>query len=72
MSSQRGPEIARVITEFEAGMLTLKNAVLELHDLSPSVQHRVFAHTKAFQEAGNPFDEDSQEVVIIDAREYAR
>ena len=53
-------------------MLTLKNAVLELHDLSPSVQHRVFAHTKAFQEAGNPFDEDSQEVVIIDAREYAR
>ena len=67
----------RVITEFEAGMLTRKNAVLKHHGLSPSVQQRfIFAHTKAlviaFQEAGNPFDEDSHEVVIIDAREYAR
>ena len=57
-------------------MLTRKNAVLKLHGLSRSVQQRFFAHTKAlviaFQEAGNPFDEDSHEVVIIDAREYAR
>ena len=70
------PEIARVITEFEAGMLTRRNAVLKHHDQSPSVQQRFFAHTKAlviaFQEAGNPFDEDSHEVVIIDTREYAR
>ena len=66
----------RVITEFEAGMLTRKNAVLKHHGLSPSVQQRFFAYTKAlviaFQEAGNPFDEDSHEVVIIDASEYAR
>ena len=33
-------EIARVITEFEAGMLTRKNAVLKHHDQSPSVQQR--------------------------------
>ena len=67
-----GPEIARVITEFEAGILTRKNAVLKHHDQSPSVQQRFVAHTKAliiaFQEAGNPFDEDSHEVVIIDTR----
>ena len=67
-----GPEIARVITEFEAGILTRKNAVLNHHDQSPSVQQRFVAHTKAliiaFQEAGNPFDEDSHEVVIIDTR----
>ena len=31
-----GPEIARVITEFEAGMYTRKNAVLKHHDHSPS------------------------------------
>ena len=66
------PEIARVITEFEAGMLTRKNAVLKHHDLSPSVQQRFFAHTNALaiavQEARNPFDEDSHEVVIIDTR----
>ena len=67
-----GPEIARVITEFEAGMYTRKNAVLKHHDHSPSVQQRFFAHTKAlviaFQEAGNPFDADSHEVVIIYTR----
>ena len=71
-----GPEKARVIMEFEAGLLTRKNAVLKHHGLSPSFQQRFYAHTKAlviaFQEAGNPFDEDSHEVVIIDAREYAR
>ena len=42
-----GPDIARFIKEFEAGMLTRKNAVLKHHDLSPSVQQRFFAHTKA-------------------------
>ena len=70
-----GPEIARVIAEFEAGMLTGKNAVIKHHDLSQSVQQRFFAHTKAlviaFQEAGYPFDEDSHEVVSIDIIEYA-
>ena len=40
-----GPEIARVITEFEAGMLTRKNADLKHHDQSPSVQQRFFAYT---------------------------
>ena len=68
-----GPEIARVITECEAGMYTRKNAVLKHHDHSPSVQQRFFAHTKAlvieFQEAGNPFDADSHVVVIIYTRE---
>ena len=68
-----GPEKPRSSqVEFEAGLLTRKNAVLKHHGLSPSVQQRYFAHTKAlviaFQEAGNPFDEDSHEVVIIDAR----
>ena len=67
-----GPEIARVITEFEVGMLTRKNAVFKHHVQSPSVQQRVVAHTKAlviaFQEAGNRFDENSHEVVIIDTR----
>ena len=68
-----GLEIARIITEFEAGMLTRKNAVLKHHDQSPIVQQRFVAHTKAlviaFQEAGNPLDKDSHEVVIIDTRE---
>ena len=68
-----GPEIARVITEFEVGILTPRNAFFQHHVQSPSVQQRFVVHTKAlvisFQEAGNPFDEDSHEVVIIDTRE---
>ena len=41
-----GPEIARVITEFEAGMSTRKNAVLKHHDPISRVQQWFFAHTK--------------------------
>ena len=33
-----GPDISRIITEFEASMLTRKNAVLKHHDQSPNVQ----------------------------------
>ena len=54
-------------------MFTRKNAVLEHYDQSPSVQQRFVAHTnalfKAFQESGNPFDESSDEVVIIGTRD---
>ena len=68
-----GPEFARVITEFEIDMLMRKNPVFKHHVQSPSVQQRFVAHTKAlviaFQEAGNPFDEDNHKVVIIDTRE---
>ena len=42
-----GPEITRVITEFEVGMLTRKNVVFQHHVQSPSVQQRFVAHTKA-------------------------
>ena len=41
-------EIARVITEFEAGKLTRKNAVLKHHDQSPSVQHVFSPHTPRY------------------------
>ena len=40
-----GPEIARVITEFEAGMHTRKNAILKHHDPITSVQQRFFFRT---------------------------
>ena len=57
----------------QACINTRNNAVFKHHVQSPSVQQRFVAHTKAlaiaFQEAGNPFDEDSHEVVIIDTRE---
>ena len=50
-----------------------KNAFLKHHDQRPSFQQRCVALTNAlviaFQEAGNPFDEDNHEVVIIETRE---
>ena len=69
-----GQENARSSESSRQACFTRKNAVLKHHDLSPSVQQRFFAYTKArviaFQQAGNPFDEDSHEVSIIDTREY--
>ena len=54
-------------------MFTRNKAVLEHYDESRIVQYRFVAHAKArvntFQEAGNPFDENSDEVVIIDTRD---
>ena len=59
---------ARVFTEFEAGISTRTTAVLKHHDQSPSVQNTK-ALTIAFQYAGNHFDDSSDVVVIIDARD---
>ncbi len=71
--SVAGPEVARVIAEFEAGMPSNKEFIPKHHDQSPSVQKRFAADTKAlvaaFQDAGNPFDEDSDEIVILDTKE---
>ena len=54
-------------------MLRRKNAVLKHHDQSPSVQQRCITHTKilvkAFEGAGNHFDENSDEVAIIETRD---
>ena len=71
--SVAGPEVARVIAEFEAGLSSSKGFIPKHHDQSPSVQKRFAADTKAlvaaFQEVGNPFDEDSDEIVILDTKE---
>ncbi len=56
--SVAGPEVARIITEFEAGMQSRKGCVPKHHDQSPSVQLRFTADTKelvaAFQKARIP------------------
>ena len=58
--SVAGPE--KIIMEFEAGMCLRKGLIPKHYNLSPSVQKRFAADTKApvaaFQELGNPFDED--------------
>ena len=67
------PEVARLIAEFEAGMFSSKERIPKHHDQSSSVPKRFAADTKAlvaaFQEAGNPFEEDSDENIILDTKE---
>ena len=71
--SVAGPEVTRVIAEFEAGMTSSKDPIPKHHDQSPSVQNRFVADTKAliaaFQEMGNPFIEDSDEIIVLDTKE---
>jgi len=54
-------------------MLSIKEFILKHHDQSPCVQKIFAADTKALiaalLEAGNPFDEDSDEIVILDTKE---
>ena len=68
-----GPEVARVIAEFEAVMPSSKGSIPKHHDQSPSVQKRFAADTKAFviafQEAENPFKEVSDEIIILNTKE---
>lgn len=71
--SVAGPEVARVIREFEDAKHLSKECVPKHHDQSQSVQNKFAADTKAlvaaFQDAGNPFDDDSIELIILDTKE---
>ena len=65
--SDAGTEVVRPITEFVAGIFSCKSSIPKHLDQSTSVQKRFLADTKAlilaFEEVGNPFDEDSDEVL---------
>ena len=54
-------------------MTSGKGSIPKHHDQSASVQNRFVAETKAlvteFQEMGNPFAEDSDEITILDTKE---
>jgi len=51
--SVAGPEVARVIAEFEAGMTSGKGSIPKHHDQSASVHKRFAADTKALVTARN-------------------
>ena len=68
-----GPEIARIINEFEVSFGIRLSKSTKHHDQSPSVQAKFAKHVKAmvakFQELGNPFTEDSKDLVRMDTKE---
>lgn len=71
-----GPEVARVIQEFEeAHQGVPKDRIRHHHDQSPSVQVKfardVQSLVQVFQELGNPFEEESRDIIVLDSKEIA-
>ena len=67
-----GPEVARVIVEFEDFNMHPRNQEeTRHHEETPSV-HNTFARDVAvIEELGNPFEEDSQDLLVLDTKEIA-
>ena len=75
-----GPEIARLITEFESIQDAIrtnqsKGPDVHHHEQMKSVQDRfqtqVRALIQSFETLGNPFKEDSDDLLVLDTKEIA-
>ena len=71
-----GPEIARVIEEFEGSELSGNGRVdTHHHDQTASVQKAFARDARALvtviEDLGNPFEEMSQEMIVLDTKEIA-
>ena len=74
-----GPEVARIVNEFEQSLPfnKTKNDKTEKkhHEQTKSMQQRFAKHVlnllAAFEQAGNPFLEDAQDLIALDTRNIA-
>ena len=74
-----GPEVARCVSEFEASLPynreSLLNHQTRHHEQTDSMQRRFSKHVisliSAFEEAGNPFLEESEDLIALDSRDIA-
>lgn len=71
-----GPEVARVIVEFEDFNLHPHDQEeTRHHEETPSVQNTFARDVRSlvaiFEELGNPFEEDSQDLLVLDTKEIA-
>jgi len=71
-----GPEVARVISEFEnAGLHWNEREDVNHHDQIASIQTTFAKHVctlvAAIEELGNPFEEESQDMIALDTKEIA-
>ena len=65
-----GPEVARVIGEFENADLHWNTRVdTRHHDQTASVDVRSLV--TVIEELGNPFEEESQDLLVLDTKEIA-
>ena len=73
-----GPEIARLVQEFEESNISKDDDTEEdtrHHEQRPGVQSAFVTDVKAlvstFVDLGNPFTEDSEDLIVLDSREVA-
>ena len=72
-----GPEVARVIEEFQDGNQYWRRQTADTrhHDQTPSVQASFVKDVRSLvgdrEEMGNPFEEESQDLVILDTKNIA-
>ena len=71
-----GPEVARVIVEFEDFHMHSRNQEeTRHHEETPSVQNTFARDVRSLvaviEELGNPFEEDSQDLLVLDTKEIA-
>ncbi len=68
-----GPEIARIVKEFEATFLVQESSDVRHHEQVPSVQRNfakdVESLVNIIEDLGNPFLEDSRELLVLDTKE---
>ena len=68
-----GPEIAGVLKEFESTFEVTKPCDKRHHEQMPSVQKAFFKDVQALnsvlEEMGNPFTEDSTQLIVLDTKE---
>ena len=71
-----GPEVARVIVEFEDFNMHPRNQEeTRHHEETPSVQNTFARDVRSLvaviEELGNPFEKDSQDLLVLDTKEIA-
>ena len=71
-----GPEVSRLLANYEATFMDKETkTVQEHHEQSHSTQKRFFQKVKqlsdVMEEMGNPFEEDSSELLTIDTKDIA-
>lgn len=68
-----GPEIARINDQFEKSKETTRTSSTKHHDQTHTVQKQFASHVNSmvstFQDLGNPFMEDSNDLIQIDTKE---
>ena len=68
-----GPEVARVVTEFEESLGQAKSVSTKHHDQSPTIQQAFVKNVRSLsatiEQMGNPFMDNSADLIRIDTKE---